>query len=95
MAEAQAVLVLHVDRSADQGSGGLIVCADIHDGQILNHRGTMDTEFSDEQFFRPLCSEQALFSDLCVHRVSVVNLLGLLAQKKVRAFRPAPWKIQV
>jgi hypothetical protein len=65
--EAQAVLVLNVDRSADQGSGGLIVCADIHDGQILNHRGTMDTEFS----------EQALFSDLCVHRVSVVNLLGL------------------
>jgi len=56
VAEAQAVLALHVDRSADQGSGGLIVCADIHDGQILNHRGTMDTEFSDEQFFRPLCS---------------------------------------
>ena len=23
------------------------------------------------------CSEQAVFSDLCVHRVSVVNLLGL------------------
>jgi hypothetical protein len=52
---------------------------------ILNHRGTMDTEFS----------EQALFSDLGDYRVSVVNLLGLLAQKKVRAFRPAPWKIQV
>ncbi len=52
--EAQAVLEMHVDRSADQGSGALTVCADIHDGQILNHRGTMDTE----------CSEQALFSDL-------------------------------
>jgi hypothetical protein len=67
VAEAQTVQALDVDRSADQGSGGLIVCADIHDGQILNHRGTMDTE----------CSEQALFSDLCVHRDSVVNLLGL------------------
>jgi hypothetical protein len=51
VAEAQAVLALHVDRSADQGSGGLIVCADIHDGQILNHRGTMDTECSEQQFF--------------------------------------------
>jgi len=46
--------------------------------RILNHRGTMDTEFS----------EQALFSDLCVHRVSVVNLLGLLAQKRCGRFGP-------
>jgi len=56
VAEAQAVLALHVDRSADQGSGALNVCADIHDGQILNHRGTMDTEFSDQDHFRPLRS---------------------------------------
>jgi hypothetical protein len=34
---------------------------------MLNHRGTMDTEFL----------EKALFFDLCDHRVSVVNLLGL------------------
>jgi len=51
VAEAQAVLARHVDRSGDQGSGALNVCADIHDGQILNHRGTMDTEFSEQQFF--------------------------------------------
>jgi hypothetical protein len=36
--------------------------AGIHDGQILNHRGTMDTEFL----------EQALFSDLYDHQVSGV-----------------------
>jgi hypothetical protein len=35
--------------------------------RVLNHRGTMDTEFL----------KQALFSDLCDQRVSGVNLLGL------------------
>ena len=62
VAEAQTVLAMHVDRSADHDSGELNVCPDIHDVRILNRRGTMHTEFS----------EQALFSDLCDHRVSVV-----------------------
>ena len=65
VAEAQTVLALHVDRSADHDSGELNVCPEIHDVRILNHRGTMDTEFS----------EKALFSDFCDHRVSVVYLL--------------------
>jgi hypothetical protein len=35
-------------------------------GKMLNHRGTMDTEFL----------EKALFFDLCDHRVSVVTCWG-------------------
>jgi hypothetical protein len=33
-------------------------------------------------------SELAFFSDLCDHRVSVVYLLGLLAQKRCGRFGP-------
>ena len=53
VAEAQTVLALHVDRSADQGSGTLIVCADIHDGQNVQpprhdgHRVFRAAVFSD------------------------------------------------
>jgi hypothetical protein len=55
--EAQAVLALHADCStdcsADQGSGALTVCADIHDGQNVQpprhdgHRVFRTAVFSD------------------------------------------------
>jgi hypothetical protein len=55
VAEAQTVLALHVDRSADHGSGELIVCADIHDSQNFKpprHDG--HRVFREGAFFRPL-----------------------------------------
>jgi len=55
VAEAQAVLALNVDRSADQGSGALIVCADIHDSQSFKpQRHDGHRVFKAGAFFRPL-----------------------------------------
>ena len=54
MAEAQAKLALHVDSRANQGSGVLNVCTDIHDGRNFKpprHPG--HRVFRAGAFFRP------------------------------------------
>ncbi len=55
VAEAQAVLAMHVDRSADHDSGELNVCPDIHDGQNFKpQRHDGHRVFRAGAFFRPL-----------------------------------------